>query len=457
MSIHPAWKPLVPLVAALALVVTGASAGLAVGGHETEYKGILAGAPYLVEIPRDWNGVLVLYSHGYVGPGRPSPAQDAPDEGTSGWLLAHGYAVAGSGYSQTGWAVRNGIASQLELLQAFRARFGRPRAVIVWGESMGGLITAALALNRSAGVAAALPMCGVLSGTTGFWDHALAVEYAFKTLLAPGSALRLVHISRPARNYSLAESILERAERTAAGRARLALVGALAGIPGWFRTGSPPPSVTDLEAWQAAQAAWESHPYLYFAFDLRAELEARAGGNPSGDAGVDLDATLASSAELPQVTALYAAAGLDLAGDLARLRTGARITPDPRAAIYASRYGDVRGDLTVPVLTMHTTGDGLVQPGSELSFVEGLTGGRDLVRQLYVARAGHCSFTAAESLAAFRVLAGRLRTGRWGDLAPGFLDESARGLGPGENELSWPQVPASPAFVRYAPAPLAGA
>src|SRR4029077_13011139 len=34
------------------------------------------GATYLIEVPAKWNGTLFLYSHGYVIPGTPNPAQD---------------------------------------------------------------------------------------------------------------------------------------------------------------------------------------------------------------------------------------------------------------------------------------------------------------------------------------------------------------------------------------------
>ena len=52
-----------------------------------------------------------------------------------------------------------------------------------------------------------------------------------------------------------------------------------------------------------------------FIFALRAELEARAGGNPSWNTGVNYARDLAKSADLPEVLALYHAAGLSLRRD----------------------------------------------------------------------------------------------------------------------------------------------
>src|SRR5215475_14750994 len=67
------------------------------------------GATYLIEVPAQWNKTLFLYSHGYVTPGGNNPAQDVGDPVTGGWLLSHGYAIAGSSYSTTGWAIQQAL------------------------------------------------------------------------------------------------------------------------------------------------------------------------------------------------------------------------------------------------------------------------------------------------------------------------------------------------------------
>ena len=51
------------------------------------------GATFLSEVPANWNGTLWLYSHGYVIPGAPNPAQDVGDPATRAFLLANGYAL----------------------------------------------------------------------------------------------------------------------------------------------------------------------------------------------------------------------------------------------------------------------------------------------------------------------------------------------------------------------------
>src|ERR1700685_3895296 len=67
------------------------------------------GATYVIDVPPFWNGTLLLYSHGYVVPGTPNPALDAGDPITGGYALAAGYALAGSSYATTGWAVQQAI------------------------------------------------------------------------------------------------------------------------------------------------------------------------------------------------------------------------------------------------------------------------------------------------------------------------------------------------------------
>lgn len=64
------------------------------------------GATFLIQVPSPWNGTLLLYSHGYVIPGSPNSAQKVGDPATGGFLLAKGFALAGSSYAHTPLGVR---------------------------------------------------------------------------------------------------------------------------------------------------------------------------------------------------------------------------------------------------------------------------------------------------------------------------------------------------------------
>ncbi len=426
--------------------------------HDTgpkTFTGSIGSAVYDIEVPSGWNGTLFLYSHGYVPPGGPKFATAAPSVDATAWLLGHHFAAAGSSYSSTGWALPGAFTDQIALLDHFEQQVGKPKRVIAWGTSLGGMVTAGLVQLYPDRFAAAMPMCGVLSGGIATWNLELDAAYAFRTLLAPSSHLQLTHIADPAANLQLALDVFNQAAATPAGRARIALVAALIDLPGWFDPRSPEPAANDFAAREAAQAMWESRVDFAFAFRNRADLEQRAGGNPSWNTGVDYAHQLSISPDRDEVTALYGASGLDLQSDLRALNSGARVAADPAAAAYLDRNVSFDGQLNTPVLTMHTTGDGLVIPPNEGAYANAVSdaGNGALLRQTFVHRAGHCAFTEAETVAALQVLLKRLDTGRWDGAAlqPAVLNASALAQGDLEN-LFFGAV-TQPAFVDFSPAP----
>jgi len=418
--------------------------------------GTIGAAAYRIEVPAGWNGTLFLYSHGYVAPGHANPASAAPDQTVAQWLLARGYALAGSAYSSTGWAIEDALRDHVALLDHITQAVGKPARVIALGGSLGGIITAGLIQTYPDRFAGAIPVCGVLAGGVAAWNTGLDGAYAFRTLLAPQSNLQVVHIKDPAANLQLASDLIAQASQTPAGQARIALMAAMADLPGWFLPTQPAPGPTDYAAWAVAQAQWESRVDFPFAFSNRAELEQRAGGNPSWNVGVDYRHQLAISADRAEVEALYRAAGLNLDADLGALNAGATIRPDPEAVAYLDRFISFDGNISVPVLTMHTTADGLVVPQDETAYADVVSaaGKQDELRQVYVQRAGHCAFTSAEIIALIKVMLERLATGRWDDaaLAPAAMNAAATGLGSGYNSLGG-FLAASPAFTAFDPGP----
>jgi hypothetical protein len=458
-------KLAVPAIAAL-LLLGGLTAGAGTAsaasscggtGAVTTADGTLAdGATYEIQCPAGpWNGTLFLYSHGYVVPGSPNPAQDVGDPVTGAWLLGHGYALAGSSYATTGWAIQSALRDQIATLDTFGASYGRPGRTIAWGHSLGGIITGGLIQDYPGRFSAALPMCGVLAGGVATWNTALDAEFAFRQLIDP--SVQVVNITSPAANLAGAEAAAAQAQQTPQGRARLALVAALGDTPGWFTPLSPEPAATDYAAQEASQFQWESQVTFPFVFDFRANLEADAGGNPSWNIGVDYFRDLAKSADYQEVVGLYQAAGLSLPGDLQALQRAPRIVPDPEAVAYLARNIAFNGRIAVPVLTMHTTGDGLVVPENEQAYRAAVdrAGRGGLLRQVFVHRAGHCAFTPAETITAVQTLLSRVATGSWDVPAPDAMNAAAAALGPPYNVYSvGGQIqPAAPAFVSYEPAP----
>jgi len=183
-----------------------------------------------------------------------------------------------------------------------------------------------------------------------------------------------------------------------------------------------------------------------FAFAFRADLEARAGGNPSWNTGVNYRKQLAHSVDRDEVIALYAQAGLDLNADLDALNDAARISANPASLDYLEHNIIFNGDLDVPVLTMHTTGDGLVPNENENAYAGVVRehGDNRSLRRTFVHRAGHCTFTPAETVTALVNLIQRLDTGFWPDLTAEELNAEAGRLGP--------LNVAPPSFIKFSPA-----
>ena len=134
-------------------------------------------APYVMQVPANFNGTLVLYSHGYrpnvpvpAGiPGyggytvtntpQPGPLVGGKDTSVIAYLLGNGYAVAGSGFARQGWNADSAIATDVELIADFKAQFPTTTHVVAWGESLGGFITQGLAETHPTLVDAVAPMC----------------------------------------------------------------------------------------------------------------------------------------------------------------------------------------------------------------------------------------------------------------------------------------------------------
>jgi pimeloyl-ACP methyl ester carboxylesterase len=421
------------------------------------YKGKFPdGATYVIQVPSNWNGTLVLYSHGYVVPGSSNPAKDVGDPITGTYLLTNGYALGGSSYATTGWAIRQALPDQIKVLDTFKSLVGAPTRTIAWGHSLGGMVTAGLVQKYPTRFDAALPMCGVVAGGVGTWNQALDSAFAFDVLLGANSGLQVVNISDPNKNIGIAETLLAAAQKTAAGKARIALAAALDDTPGWFDPLSPEPSSTDYATQEANQYLWLLEIDFPFAFDFRAELEGRAKGNPSWNNGVNYSPQLKNSVDYPEVQALYKAAGLSLDDDLKALNDAARIKAKASALSYLERNIIFDGQIPIPVLTLHTKGDGLVVVEDESAYEDVVDREHDgaLLRQLFVHRAGHCEFTPAETVVAFDALVTRLDSGKWPALGAGVLNKAAKGLGTSFNVLSvnGKNVHVTPAYFKFQPA-----
>jgi pimeloyl-ACP methyl ester carboxylesterase len=243
-------------------------------GAETLTGTLPDGATYLIQVPANWNGTLFLYSHGYVVPGSPNPATDVGDPITGAAMLAQGFALAGSSYASTGWAIQQALPDQISTLNIFDSQVGHPKRTIAWGHSLGGIITAGLIQKYPSRFAGALPMCGVLSGGVATWNTALDSEFAFQQLIDP--SVQVVNITIPPTDPT--------ANLTAADTAAVAAPAPPPPPPRPRRAGDPARAGAARARRRARRHAWLVHPAVPRA---RRERLCRPGSQPvrMGDPG----------------------------------------------------------------------------------------------------------------------------------------------------------------------------
>jgi dienelactone hydrolase len=438
-----------------AVSAAGSTAPVAEGRRSL--TGTIDGAEYRVEVPERWNGTLVLYSHGYYPEGFPSfgiGLANRPE--TEAWLLEHGYALAASDFKgRTGYQVEQGLHDQMALLDWFDAHVGRPRRTVATGQSMGATIAVLLAERHPDRFAGVATVCGAFD-PNGTFNAVLDINFAVKTLLAPGQDIELVRVTDPARSTQALVQAVDQAVTTPQGRARLALASAFNNVTGWYSAHQPRP--TDMTERIRQQAAWVRNAYIAglgpFA---RVDLERRAGGNPSWNVGIDYRRQLARSDQKNLVKQAYRAAGLDLRADLDRLAAAPRIAPDPGAVRYMYRFGVPQGSTPVPVITLHSTGDGGAVPDQERWYATQVrrSGDPSRLRQLFVDRGMHCSFSAADEIVTLGSLFERLDTGRWPNTSPHRLNAAASGFDSRYQLVldfgNFQDAPMPPAFTRFTP------
>ncbi|MFI6935524.1 alpha/beta hydrolase [Streptomyces sp. NPDC050287] len=420
-------------LASVALVSIPLSAAEADTPATTHLTGTLSDdATWVADVPDHWNGTLLLFSHGFGT----LTAQDAPTDAVRTELLAEGYAMAGSSYDPNGslWALNSAERDQFATLDAVTSQIGTPRRTLAIGNSMGGLINAQIARDGGGRIDGALDQCGLVAGGTDLDNYQLDAEHTIAQLLLPGQDVKLVRFGsadEATATATLLTKAVTAAQATPQGRARIALAAAYLNLPGWS-PGKDRPAATDWAGQEAQQYDWFTQGLLTFLEIPRYAMEQSVGGNNSWNQGVDYAGLFANSPHAPQVHALYQAAGLDLRADLSALTKGATITADPAAVRRAQQTSSAGQGLDVPLLDIHTTGDNLVPVEQENRFAARVRASGDgaLLRQAFVERQGHCTFTTAETVAALHALEHRVSTGRWDNVAtPAALQRSATALG----------------------------
>ena len=380
------------VVAAALVLATVAAAG---ARADTTLTGELAGAPYTIKVPTNWNGTLVVFAHGYRDkadhPGevddRSAPA--SPSAALDPILLAQGFALAGSAYADNGWAVKEGIHDTRALTTHFRGLFGKPDRTLLWGFSMGSVVALATAEQANGLFDGYLAACAVGAGTPRAWDGALAHLLAYKVAFGmpaswgtPGDVRDDVDF-----DTEVVPKLAFADPATPAYFGRLEFIRLVTEVAG-PGTLSPPPG-------------WLPGGFftnMFFLTEARAELERRAGGPPAQN----LTHTYALSADEK-----FYLAGLGVDADaLLAAMNAERYAAEPGARNYARQWADYSGKVKGPLLTLHTQVDTLVPPQHESAYAATIAeaGRSDRMFQAYTSGIGHCAFTGPQLLTALGAL-----------------------------------------------------
>lgn len=465
---------LVAVVASATMLTACATTGVIGQGPATDVAftpcdkiacaGTLNGAHYEIVMPAQWNGTLLLYSHGYR-PSQPVPPGFDPVDTTAepapGWasgskaignaLLQRGFALAGSSYAANGWAVPEGIAAGEDLFAYFRENLAVPQRVYAWGDSLGGLITAELAERHPDWVSGSAPVCGVLAGAIPSFDLSLDVEYAVRELLWP--QFRITGFTSYEDALTNLETAAKRVLAAAAdtrngGAAKVLYIAAVGGAPLATQRFDGSTQTSRLNA--AAEGVITA---LGMGTYGRYDIEQRVDGNPS----TNIDTDYSNRADARERQAIDALAPGATAKYSAALAAGQRTSADVNARSSATALGDPQGTASTPMITLHTISDPLVISANESWYQarsdQADSGASQLVQLITVPPAtypqqpgapygaGHCNLTPASRLGLITLLDDWIRNAAEPDPSSAALVAAlgpASGFDPAAVAPPWP-------------------
>ena len=361
------------------------SAAVPLAANNCEPDGVQAsGAIYRICLPAagSWNGDWVVYAHGYVASNRPVTIPEdqltLPDGTSISEIVnALGFAFATTSYRTNGLAVRDGVADLVDLVNIFTTSHGAPGHVYLAGISEGGLITA-LAVEQypnvfDGGLASCGPVGNFREQINYFGHFRLVFDYFFPSLM-PGSPIDIPPslIDNWDSHYA---TVIKPAMLDPANADTIAQLLRVTGAA--FDANDPATRETTIR-----DLLW----YNVFATnDARAKL----GGQPFDNQG-------------------YSYTG---SNDDAQLNLWVqRFSASPVALAEIEAYYQTTGQLTAPLVTLHTTLDPVVPYWHETLYRGKVIVNDNLAKHYntLITRYGHCNFTTAEVLEAFVLLVDRV-------------------------------------------------
>ena len=339
-----------------------------------DLEGTLNRAQYKILVPANWNGTLLVYAHGYTSellPPDAAPGEEAGEE----FLLSMGYALAGTANRDAGWAVKEGIQNTLALTNFFKGHVGKPYRVILWGFSMGSVITFK-SIEKYPGIYdGAIAGCAVGAGAPLNYDGSLALALAYDVAFGWPASWGSVGDVRDDLDFNTEVFPFLFGQ---------AINPLNSGLFEFIRL------VCDLPEEEFYSGSNWLFTDMFFVTQARAELEQRA----HGPVAQNLDHIYSLT---PAEIAYLAALGVDVDATNALLAAmNARTNIEARlpARKYLERYADYTGNLKRPVITIHTTIDGLVREANEGVYLETVSaaGKEEFLVQVFTDSVGHCTF-----------------------------------------------------------------
>jgi hypothetical protein len=383
------------------------------------WTGVLNGASYRIEVPRNWNGMLLMYTHGYAGTG---PNLNVSNPAIRRHLIENGYAWAASSYSKNYYDVRAGVEDTNALALAFNSiaaannrPLPTPSKLYIMGPSMGGHIAAAAieretlaTANNKVSYHGAVPMCGVL-GDTDLYNYFGAFQMAAMQLAGmPATTFPVQDFNAGKQKLIDALWTTFPSATTPRGDALKAVVMNLTGGPRpIFEEGYKVKPLQDA-VWNAFSGDGTINGVL-----TRNVVDTRGAVYRFG----------ANGGQLTEEEAAFNGSIFRIQGtpEANRLRSdGLRWVPK------------VQGQFKVPVVTMHTLGDLYVPFHMEQIYRRrAMEQGNDkLLVQRAIRAPGHCDFSVAEQVSAFQAM----------------VDWEQRGIKPAGDDVLTPAVTSDKAY-----------
>src|SRR5581483_10927605 len=268
---------------------------------------------------------------------------------------------------QNGLAVLPALDDVRELVLAFRAATGRaPGHTYMAGASEGGLVTSLLIERSPELFSGGLALCGPIGNFRTqidyIGDFRVLFDYFFPGVL-PGNALRIPDTL--IQNWDTQYVPKIKAAIAANPLAALQLIAT---------------SKASIDPQNGSTFLQTAQDVLWYSTFSTNDAVAKLGGNPYGN-----------------LLRIYSGS----ANDVKLNQSVLRAAPDAVTFLTVPPH-QTSGRVTIPLVTMHTTGDDVIPFWHEILYqAKAKVSGRGSLTQIPIARYGHCNFTGLEALAAF--------------------------------------------------------